>query len=170
MFETTNLLLHPLTHSQLLKYIQADGSLEADLGLHGTSHPIPPELKEALEQAILPNVADPKKNYLYSTLWTIISKHDNQMVGDLCFHGEPDPDGEIEIGYGTYDEFHGKGYMTEAISGIIAWAQHQPEIKAIIANTDTGNVSSLRVLEKNGFARVGVVDSLVKLRLMVRDA
>jgi len=170
MFETTNLLLLPLTHSQLLKYIQADGSLESELGLNGSSHPIPPELKEALEQAILPNVADPGKDYLYSTLWTLISKRDNRMVGDLCFHGEPDPDGEIEIGYGTYDEFQGKGYMTEAISGIVTWAQQQPGIKSIIANTDTTNIPSLRLLEKNGFIQIGKVDSLVKLRRMVRNA
>jgi len=168
MFETTNLILYPLTHSQLLKYIRADGSLETELGLIGSSHPIPPELKEALEQAILPNVADPQKNYLYSTLWTLISKRDNRMVGDLCFHGEPDPDGEVELGYGTYDEFQNKGFMTEAIGGILAWAQHQPEIKSIIANTDTTNIPSLRLLEKNGFTQVGVVDSLVKLRRTIR--
>ena len=170
MFETDNLLLHPLTHSQLLKYIKADGSLEAELGLNGTPNSIPAKLKEALEKDILPNVADPERNYFYWTLWTIISKRDNRMVGDLCFHGEPDAEGEVEVGYGTYDEFQCKGYMTEAIDGIIAWAQYQPEIKAIIANTDTGNISSIRVLEKNGFTQVGKVDSLVKLRRTLRDA
>ncbi len=46
MFETANLLLNPLTHSKLIKYNRADGSLEAELGLNGSSHPIPPELKE----------------------------------------------------------------------------------------------------------------------------
>jgi ribosomal-protein-alanine N-acetyltransferase len=30
---------------------------------------------------------------------------DNKMVGDLVIVGEPNADGEIEIGYGTYDEF-----------------------------------------------------------------
>lgn len=167
MFETTNLILHPLTHSQLIKYTQSDGSLEAELGLVGSPHAIPPELKEALEQAILPNVADPERNYLYWTLWTIISKRDIRMVGDLCFHGEPDPEGEVEIGYGTYDDCQRKGYMTEAIGGIIAWARQQPEIKTLIANTDSTNISSLRVLEKNGFVRDGESGTLVKLRLVM---
>lgn len=68
------------------------------------------ELKEALEQTILPNVADHTKNYLYSTLWTAISKAENKMIGDLCIVGEPNAAGEIEIGYGTYVEFQGGIY------------------------------------------------------------
>ena len=63
-----------------------------------------------------------QRTYLFSTLWTIILKEENKMVGDLCFVGEPDAEGEIEIGYGTYDEFRKRGYMTEAVNGMINWA------------------------------------------------
>jgi len=104
MIETKRLILKPLTHPQLLKYLKLDNSLEMDLNLKTTSRAISAELREALEQTILPNVADTNKNYLFSTLWTVISKEENKMVGDLCFIGEPNTDGEIEIGYGTYDE------------------------------------------------------------------
>ena len=119
MIETNRLILRPLTYKQLIKYVKCDKSLERELNLNETSRTISPELKEAFEQTILPNVADKSKNYLYSTLWTAISKIDNQMVGDLCIVGEPNSIGEIEIGYGTYDEFQGKGYMTEVKSGMI---------------------------------------------------
>jgi hypothetical protein len=27
------------------------------------------------------------------------------MVGDICFVGEPNTEGEVEIGYGTYENF-----------------------------------------------------------------
>ena len=74
MVETARLILKPLTYDQLLKYVKADNSLERELNLHETSRTISPELKEAFEQTILPTVADTSKNYLYSTLWTIISK------------------------------------------------------------------------------------------------
>lgn len=80
-------------------------------------------------------MADEQKNYLYNTLWTVISKADNKMVGDICIVGEPNADGEIEIGYGTYDAFQGKGFMTEAVSGIISWAEEQPGVCAVIAST-----------------------------------
>ena len=103
MIETPRLILIPLTYDQLLKYIRCDHSLEAELNLQPSSRKISTELKEALEQTILPNVADPNKNYLYSTLWTAVLKEENSMVGDLCIIGEPNAAGEIEIGYGVYD-------------------------------------------------------------------
>ncbi len=39
--------------------------------------------------------------------------------------GEPNANGEIEIGYGTYDEFQGKGFLTEIVGGIIEWTKNQ---------------------------------------------
>jgi hypothetical protein len=57
-----------------VKYTKCDNSLEEELNLNETSRTISPELKEAIEKTILPNVADKSKNYLYSTLWTAISK------------------------------------------------------------------------------------------------
>ena len=98
MIETERIILRPLTYDQLVKYIKCDNSLEEELNLNETSRTISPELKEAFEQTILPNVADKTKDYLYSTLWTAISKDANKMVGDLCIVGEPNADGEIEIG------------------------------------------------------------------------
>ena len=160
MIETERLILKPLTYEQLVKYIKCDNSLEVELNLNETSRTISSELKEAFEQTILPNVADKSKNYLYSTLWTAISKIENKMVGDLCIVGEPNANGEIEIGYGTYDEFRNKGFMTEVVSGIIEWAKTQPEIKSIVASTDKTNIASFKVLEKNSFIKIGETETL----------
>ena len=160
MIETERLILKPLTHKQLIKYIRNDNSLEVELNLLESSRTISSELKEALEQTILPNVADPNKNYLYSTLWTVILKEENKMVGDLCFVGEPNENGEIEIGYGTYDEFKKKGYMTEAVGGILKWAEKQPTVKSIIAATEKENHASYSVLEKNNFIKSGETETM----------
>jgi len=160
MIETERLILKPLTYEQLIKYIKCDNSLETELKLNKTSRTISDELKDAFEQTILPNVADKSKNYLYSTLWTAISKAENKMVGDLCIVGEPNEDGEIEIGYGTYDEFQNKGFMTEIVQGIIQWAKTQPKVKSVIASTDKTNTASFKVLEKNRFVKIGETDLL----------
>lgn len=165
VIETERLILKPLSYLQLLKYIKADNSLETELNLCETSRTISPELKEALEQTILPHVADISKNYLYSTLWTVISKADNKMVGDLCFVGEPNSNGEVEIGYGTYDEFQRRGFMTEAVGGMIEWAKQQPDAKAIIASTDKTNVASDTILQKNQFVKTGESDELYHWKL-----
>lgn len=165
MIETKRLIIKPLTFNQLKKYILNDNTLELELNLGESQRSISPELAEALKQTILPNVADSSKNYLYSTLWTMISKNDNKMVGDLCFVGAPNAEGEIEIGYGTYDAFEGKGFMTEAVGGMILWAEKQPEIRAIIADTEKQNTASFRVLEKNGFVKTGETDTLFQWKL-----
>jgi len=168
MIETERLRIQPLTYNQLVKYIQLDGSLETELNLNKTSRSISPDLKQALEQTILPAVTDSNKNYLFSTLWTIISKSENKMVGDLCFVGEPNADGEVEIGYGTYEEFQGKGFMTEAVSGMIGWAKEQSVVKAIIASTDKSNIASYSVLIKNNFIKTGATETMFNWRLPIK--
>ncbi|HQW45504.1 MAG TPA: GNAT family N-acetyltransferase [Chitinophagaceae bacterium] len=167
MIETERLTLRPLTYNQLVKYIKCDHSLEEELHLNETSRTISPALKEALEQTILPNVADKTKNYLYSTLWTAILKSENKMVADLCIVGEPNENGEIEIGYGTYDEFQGKGFMTEIVGGIIAWTKTQHIVKSIIASTDKTNTASFKVLEKNNFIKMGETETLLNWKLEI---
>ncbi|RZK20183.1 MAG: N-acetyltransferase [Pedobacter sp.] len=165
MIETDRLILKPLTHNQLLKYIKDDHSLEKELNLLPTKKNISKSLHDALAQTILPNVFDKDKDYLYHTLWTIISKPDNRMVGDICFVGEPDPEGEIEIGYGTYEEFRGKGFMTEAIGRIIDWAKQQPKVKSIFAATEKENIASYSILEKNHFLHIGEVDDMLSWKI-----
>jgi RimJ/RimL family protein N-acetyltransferase len=167
MIETERLILKPLTYEQLKKYIRLDNSLETELNLNETSKTISPEFKEALEQTILPNVADTSKNYLFSTLWTVISKEENKMVGDLCFVGEPNTDGEVEIGYGTYKEFRKRGFMTEAVAGIIKWAEKQPNIRSIIASTEKSNIDSYSILERNNFIKSGETETLYNWRLRI---
>jgi RimJ/RimL family protein N-acetyltransferase len=170
MIETQRLLLHPLSYQQLLKYIKCDYSLERELNLHPIPRIISPELQEALEQTILPNVANTTGNYLYYTLWTAISKADRIMIGDLCIIGEPNSQGEIEIGYGTYTEFQGKGFMTEIVGGIIEWAKTQPKVESVIASTNQINKASYTVLQKNGFVQVGQTEDTLHWKLhLVRN-
>ncbi|HMS33233.1 MAG TPA: GNAT family N-acetyltransferase [Ignavibacteria bacterium] len=168
MIETDRLILKPLTYSQLIKYIRNDNSLEKELNINESSRNVSAELKEALELTILPNTSDTNKNYFYSTLWVIILKADNKMVGDLCIFGEPDEEGEIKIGYGIYEEFRMKGYMTEAVNGIISWAGSQPKVNSIFASTEISNNASFKVLEKNKFLKVHETETMLSWRFILR--
>ena len=168
MIETKRLTIIPLTYPQLVKYAACDNSLEAELNVGESTRTISPELKEALEDTIIPNVADGSRNYLYSTLWTAISKDHNRMVGDLCIVGEPNEEGEIEIGYGTYETFQGNGFMTEMVEGLIAWARTQPMVRAITASTEKTNTASHRVLQKNSFLVTGETGTSIQWKLIIR--
>jgi [ribosomal protein S5]-alanine N-acetyltransferase len=165
VIETERLILQPLTYDQLSKYIKCDNSLETELSVGESTRIISPELKEALGQTIMPNVADLTKNHLFCTMWTIISKLEQKMVGDICIVGEPNAAGEIEIGYGTYAEFQSNGFMTEAVGGLISWVRIQPAVRTIVATTDKINAASYRVLEKNGFAKTGQTSEMYSWKL-----
>ena len=169
MIETERLILKPLSYHQLLKYIECNNSLEEELKLNKTSRTISLELKGAFEQTILPSVADKSKNYLYSTLWIVISKTENSIIGSFCIYGEPNENREIEIGYGTDEEFQNRGYMTETVGGIIEWSKQQSILKSIIASTDKVNIASLRVLEKNGFKKIGETDTLFNWKFEIKE-
>lgn len=169
MIETKRLRLHPLTHLQLLKYLDNDQSLEKELHLSSSDREISSELREALENTIIVNVADTTKNYLYWTLWTVIEKEHNRMVGDVCITGEPNEQGEVEIGYGTYEQFRNKGLMTEAVEGLIIWLENQPGVKTIKACTDKNNIASYAVLIKNKFRKAGKTENQFLWRLILKD-
>lgn len=165
MISSQNLILKPLSPNQLIKYIKNDNSLEAELKLNPTIKVITPALRESLEETILPNIVDSGKNHLFSTLWAIILKAESRMIGDVCFLGEPAEDGEIEIGYGTYQDFRGKGYMTEAVACIITWVKRQDNVKSILAQTAKDNPASWRILEKNNFEKVNEDGNLLSYKL-----
>jgi len=157
--EAAGIQLRPLNHHQLVQYIKLDPDLEKEWGLKPSSRSISVELKETLEDTIMPSVADKSKNYLFSTLWTVISKDLNQMVAAICFKGEPNHQGEIEIGYGTFESFQGKGFMTKAVAAIIPWASEQSNVVSITAETEKSNSASIVVLEKNQFTKVNEMGS-----------
>ena len=163
--ETKRLILIPLNYDQLIKYLKSDNSLESELGLALNKRVVPDVLVDAFTKTILPAVRVNEDKYLFSTLWTIVLKSENTMVGDLCFKGVPNNFGEIEIGYGTYESFQGKGYMSEAIHSISNWAFTQSGVNAIIAETESSNISSHKVLKNNGFYNYQTIDNIIWWRL-----
>ena len=151
ILETERLKIVPLTHNQLINYLQVDGSLEDELGVEPMKRSITPELINAFESIILPAVGNPSKNYLFHTLWTVLDKEKKAMVGDLCFKGIDTSIGEVELIYGMYPQFRHQGYMTEAVSLLCQWAFEQGGINTVVAETQNANIASQKILIKNGF-------------------
>jgi [ribosomal protein S5]-alanine N-acetyltransferase len=162
--ETERLYLHPLTYEQLKLYLKNDGSLEEELEVEWHPRQIHPDLKDALENTLLPSVAD-NVNYHFFTLWTLISKEHNCLVGDLCFKGEPCENGSVEIGYGIDPAFARRGFITEAVEVMCLWALSQKYIRSVRAETDRENIASQKVLQKNGFVYMGEQNGLMQWKL-----
>ncbi len=151
--ETDRLFIIPLSKKQLQLYIINDNSLETELQLNIIPRVINERVAFVINTKILPALTDSSKDFMYYTFWNIIDKKLNVMVGDLCFKGEPNEKGEIELGYGTYNNFENRGYMTEAVNEIINWAFKQPHVKSILAQTHIANIASLSILKKNNFIK-----------------
>ena len=151
MIETKRLIIKPLSSDELKKHINSPNELANDLGLIPSQILIDKETQEAILNDLLPNIEDSNKDSLFYTMWIVIEKSKKAIVGGICFHGEPNENGEVEIGYGTDDGYRNQGYMTETIAGMVQWIRCNKDVKIIKAETDNENISSVRVLEKNGF-------------------
>lgn len=151
MIETERLLIRPLTAEELRCYTDSPLELVRLLGLQPPVVSLGSELQEIIKNIFLPNLQDESKNYLFYTLWIIIAKNEQCIIGGLCFHGEPDENGNAEIGYGINEAFQNFGYMSETVSGLIRWSKMQKILKTLVAETDVSNLSSIRVLKKCGF-------------------
>jgi [ribosomal protein S5]-alanine N-acetyltransferase len=61
------------------------------------------------------------------------------------------------LGYCLDDAAWGHGYATEATQALLQWGFDTLDLNRVQAETDTRNVASARVLEKNGFVREGTL-------------
>jgi ribosomal-protein-alanine N-acetyltransferase len=165
MIETQNLEIIPLNSHQLSLFIKLDPSLKTALQLEEMQHGISKELLESLEHSIIPKTANPQYISAFVCLWIIIHKQSRAVIGDLCFKGEPDDRGEVEIGYETYIPYRRKGFMTEAVGGMVQWAIQQKMVKYIFAETEISNFGSLKILEKNNFVALSEKRGGISLRL-----
>jgi ribosomal-protein-alanine N-acetyltransferase len=60
------------------------------------------------------------------------------------------------IGYGIKKEFWGKGYATKALEMTLKEI-YKLNIHTVEGSTDPGNISSQKVMEKNGFEKIGLM-------------
>jgi len=152
MIETERLLIKPLSYSQLLTYLEANNKLEREWSLRFTGRTLSPDVKKMVRELTLPKIVEARPaDHVFYTFWIVIEKVSNSIVSELGFKGPPNEKGEIEIGYGTMPSQQGKGFMTEAVAGMLEWAKNREDVKFVLASIDKNNKASLRIVEKNGF-------------------
>lgn len=86
--------------------------------------------------------------------WVIEGADDKQVQGMIVARVDAT---KWELGYVLARKHWGRGYMTEALRGLIAWAMKENEIYRIWAVCDVDNGASARVMEKAGMQREGVL-------------
>lgn len=137
--ETERLWLYPVSDDEMRSLIERESD---------------PELREAYREMYQGCRDNPEQRVWYAVWYMEPKREPGTIVGDLCFKGRGS-DGMVEIGYGLRDGQCGKGYMTEAVAAMVAWALEQPHVTRVEAETDPDNVASQRVLARVGFTPTG---------------
>lgn len=138
--ETERLRLYPISDSEIAQLMET----EADA-----------EMKQAYSEMLELCRRHPRQR-LWHTVWLMELKgQTGTIVGDFCFKGLR-PDGMVELGYGLWEGFCGKGYMTEAVRAIAGWALSQPDVTRVEAETEPQNLASQKVLAASGFVPLGI--------------
>ncbi len=104
---------------------------------------------EEVKQFIVDRISDFKEKK--GITWMIYSKETKQNTGSICYWNFNFENDSAEIGYELAPEFHGKGFMQEALSKVINFGFNELNLQTIEAFTDKNNTSSINALVKFNF-------------------
>lgn len=74
-----------------------------------------------------------------------------RLVGIAALIGRPDEDGDVELAFGLLPEFRGRGYGSETVRTLSAWA-FANGARRVIVHVDAEDAHAARTLARNGFA------------------
>jgi RimJ/RimL family protein N-acetyltransferase len=85
---------------------------------------------------------------------------DERMIGHIGFHGPPGVNGPkkphaLEVGYTVFEPWRRRGYATEAVVGVLDWAQAKHGVRHFVASVSPQNEPSLAIVHRLGFRKTG---------------
>jgi RimJ/RimL family protein N-acetyltransferase len=98
------------------------------------------------------------------TVWLIVRRADERVLGDLGTHGPPDSEGCVEIGYTLAPSARGQGIGTAVMAALVGRLAAVPGIRQITAVTGAQNTASRRLLERQGFHVAGPLPDTDEVR------
>ena len=79
----------------------------------------------------------------------------DDVVGHAGFHGPPDADGVVEVGYTIVPQYRGRGLGHAALEALLDWAAALPDVHVVRASVRPENTPSVTILRRAGFLHVG---------------
>ena len=164
--ETDRLRLLALAPEHLRLALSDPEALEQALGVRVSRTELDGPVRRAIEIKLGKMETASPKELPWLTYWLIVLTDEAFGSGFAGFKGLDRTTGETEIGYGIDPVVRGRGYMTEAVRALIAWAFQDPHCRAVVApGTRRENLASCRVLEKSGMRRVGETEGTIDWRI-----
>lgn len=144
--ETRRLLIREFTVSDAADVLREDGDREADRIFY-----IPERLEAYISH---------QYGFYEYGIWALIDKERGRLIGKAgVITAEEGSKEGLELGYHIFTPYRGQGYATEACRGILdmlrnaCWFGDGGGI-TVRARTNADNTTSIRVLEKCGFAKI----------------
>lgn len=146
---TPRLQLIPLSLHELELLLQNIEAFETSMQIQMMREQITESVCRALRMKIGKMQKAEASQRDWFTYWLVVIQEGNVGAGLVGFKGFPDGAGSTEIGYGLDPAYQGKGYMSEAIQGLVDWAFAHPFCRVITAS-EVENPASRRLLERLG--------------------
>lgn len=117
---------------------------------------LPGQLEHFLEYRLAQLAADPTiQGWLGRAIVLTEASGVRRVIGSIGFHGPPDEDGRLEVGYSVEPEYRRRGYAIEAVRSIFDWAHERFGIRRFVASVAPDNEASLSLIAQLGFRRIG---------------
>lgn len=121
---------------------------------------VPADLPDQLEHFLQFRIADLERDpaarpWLGRAIVLTDQDGSRRTIGTIGFHGPPDEDGRVEIGYRVDADFRRQGIATEVVSAMFAWANGRG-VHRFRASISPDNAASKAVVARFGFREVGV--------------
>lgn len=134
----------------------ADGNLMAANAVSVvpvTAYFVSPDWRSLWRRRSQQVAADPRDvAWITGVIWDV---HRQLAVGRAGYHGRPDPEGMVEVGYAVDPAYRRQRYARAALVVLLDRALHQPEVRTVRATISPDNTASRALVLQYGFVEVG---------------
>ena len=132
---------------------------------------VPREPAKNIEEVhhFINNVLGGHKNR-QSLLWGICeSTNLDYVIGTICLWKFDFESSRCDVGYMLNPRFQSKGFMAEAINRVLLYGFNELNLHSIEARIDEENIASIKVVERAGFVREGLLRENISNKGMFRS-
>ncbi|MFD0792704.1 GNAT family N-acetyltransferase [Mucilaginibacter litoreus] len=118
--------------------------------------PLPQSLNDVINFIALVNQITHDNEGLY---WVITRKNEDKLLGTISLRNFEPEQYQAEIGYELHPNHQRQGFMLEATQEVLAYSFDRLGLKVIVADTDPGNLPSIKILERHGFVKMNGLEN-----------
>jgi [ribosomal protein S5]-alanine N-acetyltransferase len=146
IFETARLYVRQFTPNDADSFYALNGDEEVVRYIRA---PKTREESDAFLQETIENYNNPSTSLRFA----IILKEDGQLIGTFAVIPLENTT-ELQMGYAFLKKYWAQGYATEIVTAGLHYVFNALQLQKIVAVTEVANISSQKVLLKNGFIPV----------------